>query len=42
MITGDIWDINKIVVDNIFSFKIALDIIGSNDHEIEPQSIEEY
>ena len=29
--TGDIWDRNKIVVDNIFSFKVAIDITGSND-----------
>ena len=27
VITGDIWDRNKIIVDNIFSFKIALDIL---------------
>ena len=39
--TGEIWDRNKIVVDNIFSFKIALDITKSNDHEIESQTIEE-
>ena len=34
--TGDIWDRYKIVVDNIFSFKVALDMSGSNDHEMEP------
>ena len=39
--TGDIQDRNKIVVNNIFSFKSALNIIGSNDREIEPQSVEE-
>jgi hypothetical protein len=39
--TGEIWDRNKIVVDNIFSFKVALDITRSNDHEIEPQIVEQ-
>ena len=39
--TGDIWDRNKIVVDNIFSFKVALNMSGSDDHEMEPRSIEE-
>ena len=34
--TGDIWNRYKIVVDNIFSFKVALDMSGSNDHEMEP------
>jgi len=38
--TGEILDRNKIVVDNIFSFKIAFDITRSND-DIEPQSVEE-
>jgi hypothetical protein len=33
-------DKNKIVVDNIFSFKVAFDITVSND-DIEPQTIEE-
>ena len=37
----DIWDRNKIVADNIFSFKIAIDIIRSNDLEMEPQFVEE-
>ena len=32
----DIWDRNKIVADKVFSFKIAIDIIGSNDLEMEP------
>jgi hypothetical protein len=39
--TGEIWDRNKIVVDNIFLFKVALDITRSNDHEIEPQTVEQ-
>jgi hypothetical protein len=39
--TGEIWDRNKIVVDNIFSFKVALDITRSNDHEIESQTVEQ-
>ena len=34
--TGEIWDRNKIVVDNIFSYKVALDITRSNDNEYEP------
>jgi hypothetical protein len=38
--TRDILDRNKIVVDNIFSFKVAFDITKSND-DIEPQTIEE-
>jgi hypothetical protein len=38
---GEIWDRNKIVVDNIFSFKIALNITRSNDAEVEPQIVEE-
>jgi hypothetical protein len=38
--TGEIWDRNKIVFDNIFSFKVVLDITRSNDHEIEPQTVE--
>jgi len=38
--TGEILDRNKIVVDNIFSFKVAFDITRSND-DIEPQSVEE-
>ena len=39
--TGEILDRNKTVVDNIFSFKVALDISRSNDDEIEPQTVEE-
>jgi hypothetical protein len=38
---GEILDRNKIVVDNIFSFKVVLDITRSNDDEIEPQTVEE-
>ena len=38
---GEIWDWNKIVVDNVFSFKVALNITRSNDVEFEPQIIEE-
>ena len=38
---GEIWDRNKTVIDNIFSFKVALDITRSNDDEIEPQTVEE-
>jgi hypothetical protein len=37
----EIWDRNKIVIDNIFLFKIALNIIGSNDAEFESQIAEE-
>ncbi|XP_038984372.1 uncharacterized protein LOC120111397 [Phoenix dactylifera] len=45
--TGEIWDRNKTVVDNIFSFKVALDITRSNvgitkgNEESEPKTIEE-
>ena len=38
---GEIWDRNKIVVDNIFSYKVALDITKSNDNEYEPQTVDE-
>jgi len=38
--TGEILDRNKIVVNNIFSFKVAFDITRSND-DIEPQSVKE-
>ena len=37
---GDIQDRNKTVVDNIFSFKVALHITRNNDDEIEPQTVE--
>jgi hypothetical protein len=36
----EILDRNKIVVDNIFSFKVAIDITRSND-DIEPKTVEE-
>ena len=39
--TREIWDRNKIVVDNIFSYKVALDITRSNDNEYEPQTVDE-
>ena len=39
--TGEIWDRNKIVVDNIFSYKVALDITRSNDNKYEPQTVDE-
>ena len=39
--TQEILDRNKTVVDNIFSFKVALDITRSNDDEIEPQTIKQ-
>jgi hypothetical protein len=38
--TGEIFDRNKIVVNNIFSFKFAIDITRSND-DIEPKTVEE-
>jgi hypothetical protein len=38
--TREILDRNKIVVDNIFSFKVATDITRSND-DIEPKTVEE-
>ena len=31
-----IWNRNKIVVNNMFSYKVALDITRSNDNEYEP------
>ena len=37
---GEILERNKIVVNNIFSFKVAFDITRSND-DIEPQTVEE-
>jgi hypothetical protein len=37
---GEILDRNKIVVDNIFSFKVVIDITRSND-DIEPKTVEE-
>lgn len=38
--SGEILDRNKIVVNNIFSFKVVLDITRSND-EIKSQTVEE-
>ena len=34
------WDRNKIVINNIFSFQVALDIIR-NDEDLEPKNVEE-
>ena len=39
--TGEISDRNKIVVDNIFSYKVALNITRSNDNEYESQTVDE-
>ena len=39
--TGEIWDRNKIVINNIFSYKVALDITRSNDNEYESQTVDE-
>ena len=42
--TRDIWDKKKkkFVVNNVFSFKVVIDITRSNnDHEMEPQYVEE-
>ena len=39
--TGEVWDRNKTVVNNIFSYKVAFDITISNDHEIQPQTVEQ-
>ena len=39
--TREIWDRNKIVVNNIFSYKVALDIFRINDNEYKPQTIDE-
>ena len=39
--TREIWDRNKIIVDNIFSYKVVLDITRSNDNEYKPQTIDE-
>jgi hypothetical protein len=38
--TGEILDKNKIVFDNIFSFKVAFDITRSND-DVEPETVKE-
>ena len=34
------WDRTKIVINNIFSFQVALDIIR-NDEDLEPKNVEE-
>ena len=34
------WDQNKVIINNIFSFQMALDIIR-NDENPEPQNVEE-
>jgi hypothetical protein len=39
--TEEILDRNRTVVDNIFSFKVTLDITRSNDDDIEPQTVKE-
>ena len=39
--TWEIWDTNIIVVNNIFSYKVALDITRSNDNEYELQTDDE-
>lgn len=38
---GEIWDRNKIVINNIFSYKVAFDITKSNDIEYVPQTVDE-
>ena len=40
MYTGEIWDWNNIVINNIFAFQVASDIIR-NDEDLEPQNVEE-
>ena len=37
---GDKWDRNNIVINNIFAFQVALDIIR-NDEDPEPQNVDE-
>ena len=34
------WDRNKVIINNIFAFQMALDIIR-NDENLEPQNVEE-
>ena len=41
MNNGEIMDINKIVVDNVFPYEMAIDITRSND-ESESRIVEEY
>ena len=35
------WDRNNFVVDNIFVFQVALDIIQNDDDDPEPQNVDE-
>ena len=38
--TGEKWDQNNIVINNIFAFQVAFDIIRNNE-DTEPQNVEE-
>ena len=38
--TGEKWDRNNIVINNIFAFQVAFDIIRNNE-DPEPQNVEE-
>ena len=38
--TGEKWDRNNIVINNIFVFQVASDIIR-NDEDLEPRNVEE-
>ena len=38
--TGEKWDRNNIIINNIFAFQVASDII-SNDEDPEPRNVEE-
>ena len=40
MYTGEIWDWNNIVINNIFAFQVASDIIR-NDKDPKPYNVEE-
>ena len=35
------WDLNNFVVDNIFAFQVALDIIQNDDDDLKPQNVDE-
>ena len=37
---GEKWDRNNFVINNIFAFQVAFDIIR-NDEDLEPQNVEE-
>ena len=39
--TGEKWDQNNIVINNIFAFQVAFEVIR-NDEDPEPQNVEEY